>query len=267
LAFAYGGHDAGVCGFAFEAMTRWVLGYPERALERADRALKLARELAHPHTSANGQAWVTLLLRSRGDLDAARAQAEATQALSAEHGFPQWGSMATIIHGSALAALGQVEAGLAEMRRGIAGWRATGAGAFLPIFLALIAEAELIRGDFDAGLRTVDEALARVRTHGERIFEAELHRLHGELLLAGSGTDPAAAEACFQRAMEVARAQSAKAWELRAAVSLARLWQLRGRSSDAHRLLADIVGWFTEGLDTRELLAARDLLKLLHGPS
>jgi hypothetical protein len=79
--------------------------------------------------------------------------------------------------------------------------------------------------------------------------------------------DPAAAEACFQRALEVARGQAAKAWELRAAVSLARLWQRRGRSSDAHRLLTDTVGWFTEGLDTRELLAARDLLKLLPGPS
>jgi predicted ATPase len=223
LAFAYGGHDAGVCGFAFQGLTLWVLGHPQRALERAHRALELAEELAHPHTTANAQAWVSLMLRYCGDLEAARAQAEASQALSAEYGFPQWGAMATIVHGSTLAALGRVDEGLAEMRRGLAGFRATGAEAFLPIFLALIAEAELAAGHIDAGLLTVDEALARVRTHGERIFEAELNRLHGELLLASSVADPGAAEACFRHALEVARGQEAKAWELRAAASLARL--------------------------------------------
>jgi class 3 adenylate cyclase/predicted ATPase len=262
LAFTYGGHDAGVCGLSFEGLTRWILGYPQQALERAHRSLELAGELAHPHTTASAQAWVTLLLRYRGELDAARAQAEACQALSAEHGFPQWGAMATIVRGSALAALGQIEDGLAEMRRGIAGWRATGAAAFLPIFQSLIAEAELFGGQIEAGLRTVDEALVRVGTHDERVLEPELHRLNGELLLAGAAPDAAGAEACFERALEIARRQGAKGWELRAAVSLARLWRSSGRTDGAHRLLADTTSWFTEGFDTPDLRAARDLLNL-----
>jgi class 3 adenylate cyclase/predicted ATPase len=266
LAYAYGGHDAGVCGFAFQALTLWVLGYPQRALESAQRSLQLARELAHPHSAANAGSWVALMLRYRGDLQAARAQAEATQAISAEHGFPQWGALATIIRGSTLAALGQVEDGLAEMQRGLAGWRATGAGAFLTIFLTFIVEAELAAGDAEAGLAKVREALGRAQTHAERIFESELHRLNGELLLRGAAADPAGAEACFRRALEVARGQRAKGWELRAAVSLAQLWQRQGRLRDAHDVLADVTAWFTEGFDTLDLATARALLDELPGP-
>jgi class 3 adenylate cyclase/predicted ATPase len=267
LAFTYGGHDAQVCALSFEGLIRWVLGYPEQALERGQRALTLAAELAQAHTTSTARAWVSLLLRYRGDLDEARAHAEACQVLSAEYGLPQWGAMATIVRGSTLAAQGHVDDGLAEMHRGLAAWRATGAGAFRPIFQALIAEAELFGGHIEAGLRTVSEALARVETHDERVLEADLHRLHGELLLAGAAPDPAGAEACFRRALDVARRQEAKGWELRAAVSLARLWQRQGRDHDAHRLLADSVGWFTEGFETPDLTAARALLDQLPGPA
>lgn len=111
------------------------------------------------------------------------------------------------------------------------------------------------------------EALSRVQTHGERIFEAELHRLNGELLLSGAVADPAGAEACFRRALEVARAQDVRAWELRAAVSLARLWQRQGRAHDAHRVVAGVATCFTEGFDTPDLGAARKLLEQLPGPA
>jgi class 3 adenylate cyclase/predicted ATPase len=264
LAFLYGGHDARSCSLCFESVIRWVLGYPQQAVERAERGLALARELAHPHTEANARAFTSLFRLLRGDREAARAAAEACQALDAEFGFPQWAGMARVIRGSAMAGLGEAETGLAEMRRGLADWQATSAGAHLPLFMALIADAQLRQGDVAGGLRSVDEGLARVRVGGERLMEAELHRLHGELLLIGgdqSGVD--AAEACFQRAIEVSRQQRAKAWELRAASSMARLWERQGRHEDARRLLSEVVGWFTEGLDTPDLEAATDLLDRL----
>jgi len=157
LAFLYGGHDARSCGLTFEAVIRWVLGYPQQAIERLERALALVRELAHPHSEANAQTHGGLVRLFRGDLEAARSAAEACQALDAEFGFPQWGGMARLIRGSALVGLDEVETGLAEMHRGLRDWQATGAGAHLPTFLAFIAEAQLRQDDVEGGLRSVDE--------------------------------------------------------------------------------------------------------------
>ena len=146
------------------------------------------------------------------------------------------------------------------MRRGLADWRATRAGGFLPTLQMLIAEAELRRGDSDAALRAVEEALAGGVARGERLSEAELYRLKGEALLARPAPDAPEAEACFQRALTIARVQDATGWELRAALSLARLWRSQGRGSDARQLVAESAAWFTEGHDTTDLRAAGELL-------
>jgi class 3 adenylate cyclase/predicted ATPase len=263
LANTFGGHDARVCGLTFGTTALWALGYPRRALDRGRQALDVARELGHPHSQANAQAFVSLSFRLLGDLESARVEAETGLALSAEYGLPMWVALATVVRGSTLAASGELDRGLAEMRRGLSAWQGTGAGFVIPVFLALIAEAELTRGDAAAALRTIDDALRRVAVHGERLYEAELHRQRGEVVLAGTPSDVAKAEACFLRALDVAREQGAKTLELRAASSLARLWQRRGRAVDARRLLAAAAAWFTEDVETSDLRAAHQLLQQL----
>jgi predicted ATPase len=133
LAALYGGHDAASCGLAFGALALWVLGYPERAMERHRRAHGRLPGLNHPHTEANLHGWTALMLRCAGDFTGARAAAEVGLAVSTEHGLPQWAAMCLVVQGSARAALGDVEGGLAEMRRGVVGWRATRAVAFVPM--------------------------------------------------------------------------------------------------------------------------------------
>src|SRR5262249_35745072 len=158
---------------------------------------------------------------------------------------------------------GQRAAGLAQMQQGLAAVRATGTVAGMPGHLAQLAEAYGQVGQVDEGMHLLVEALALVDTTGERQTEAELHRLHGELLLRQAVPEAQAAEACFQRALDVARRQQAKWWELRAAMSLARLWQCQGKRTEARELLAEIYGWFTEGFETADLQEAKALLEAL----
>jgi predicted ATPase len=184
-------------------------------------------------------------------------------AVSTDYGFPQWGALCTVVRGSTLVAAGSVDAGLTEMRRGLAGWQATGAGILIPVFLAFIAEAEITRGDVAAALGSIDDASRRIDVYGERLYEAELLRLRGEALLANPAPDATRAESCFLRAIDVARRQQARSFELRATASLARLWRQRGRGQDARRLLAQAAQGFSEGLETRDLRDARHLLQEL----
>ncbi len=162
-----------------------------------------------------------------------------------------------------MAAQGQREVGLAQMRQGLAGSQASGQEIQRPWLLGVLAEACAHAGQLDEGLRLVTEALERVQQSGERALEAELYRLKGELLVhAEGGVQHAAltAEACFQQALAVARRQQAKSFELRAALSLSRLWQQQGKRQEAHDLLAPIYHWFTEGFDTADLREAKALL-------
>jgi predicted ATPase len=200
-------------------------------------------------------------------------------ALCTEQGFPVWWACGTILQGWALAAQGQSRDGLAQLRQGLAAWQATGAGAETPYFLALLAEAHGKGGQPDQGLPVVAEALGMADRNAERFYEAELYRLQGELTLqkvhvAGDtchvGTLPpvapslqAEAEAYFQQALAMARHQQAKSLELRAAMSLSRLWQQQGKRAEAYELLAPIYGWFTEGFDTADLQEAKTLLDVL----
>jgi predicted ATPase len=160
---------------------------------------------------------------------------------------------------------GQVEEGIAQLHQGLIAWRALGVKTAMPWALALLAEAYEACGQVAEGLSQLTEALAVIHDTGERYYEAEVYRIRGELLLRQAIADVPQAEACFQQALAVARRQQAKSWELRAATSLALLWQQQGKQTAAHALLAPIYGWFTEGFDTADLQDAKALLEDL-GP-
>jgi predicted ATPase len=179
-----------------------------------------------------------------------------------EQEFTFWSAQGTILHGWALAEQGH-EAGIAQMEEGLATHRTLGAELVQPYYLAMLAETYGKRGQMEVGVRVVAEALTKTDTHGERWWEAELYRVKGELLLRQARSDTPQAEACFQQALAVARRQQAKSWELRAAMSLSRLWQQQGKRQEAHALLAPVYGWFTEGFDTADLQEAKALLDAL----
>ena len=184
----------------------------------------------------------------RRDVPAVHEQAEAAVALSTEQGFPLWAALGTSLCGWALAMQGQGEAGIAQVRQGIAAWRATGAALDVPYLCTVLAEVCDHLGHPADGLQALAEAHTLVEQHEERYWEAEVSRLRGVLLLRQPGTPQAEAEAWLRRALDVARRQEAKALELRAAMSLSRLWQQQGKRQEAHDLLAKVYGWFTEGL-------------------
>ena len=168
-----------------------------------------------------------------------------------------------MMQGWALAEQGQVEEGITQMRQGLATWRALGSGVAASYFLSLPVAAYRKGGQVEEGLTILAEALEIVHRTGEGNSEAELYRLKGELLLQQSQDNSPEAEACFHRAIDVARQQAAKSWELRATTSLARLWQHQGKQAEARRMLAEIYGWFTEGFDTKDLQEAKALLEEL----
>jgi predicted ATPase len=200
----------------------------------------------------------------RREVQEAHARFEAALALATEHGFVGWMPVTKTERGGTLAALGHSEEGIAQMRQGIAALQATQTRMSLSGLLVRLAEAYENSGQAEAGLGVLTEALAVIDTTGEH-REAELHRLKGELLLQQAVPDALQAEACCQQALTVARRQQAKSWELRAAMSLSRLWQQQDKRDDARELLAPIYGWFTEGFDTADLQDARALLEELSG--
>jgi predicted ATPase len=254
------GVDLGVGCRVYAALTLWLLGYPTQALARMHEALALAHELAHPYSL--GWAWVSaaIILQFRRDVPAVHEQAESTVALATEQGFPLWVAGGTSLHGWALALQGQGETGMAQLRQGIAAWRATGAALFVPYSCTLLADIAAHLGHTTDGLQALTEAHTLVEQHDERWWEAEVYRLRGVLLLRQPETPPAEAEAWLRRALDVTHRQEAKSLELRAAMSLAHLWQQQGKRDEARELLAPVYDWFTEGFDTADLQEARALL-------
>ena len=253
-------HPAGVGALCFVAWVLWECGYPDQGMARINQALCVAEQLAEPFNLALALNAAALLHQLRREGPAAQARAEATIRLASEHGFPVPLAGGTAWRGWALAAQGRVEEGIAQMRRSLDLERAAGQQALRTQILALLAEAQGKAGQAAEGLRLAAEGLELVDKSRGGYREAELYRVKGELLLALSAEDQAQAENCLRRAIEIARRQSAKSWELRAAISLARLWQSQGRTEAARELLAGIYGWFDEGLDTADLHAARALL-------
>jgi predicted ATPase len=257
------GQDPGVGCRVHAARTLWVLGYPEQALARPHEALALAQTLSHPFSLAFARCMAAVLAQLRRDVPAAYEHAEAAVALATEQGLPLWVAQGTSLRGWALAMQGQGEAGIAQVRQGIAAYRATGAALTVPYFCTVLADASAHVGHTEDGLQALAEAHTLVEEHEERSWEAEVSRLRGVLLLRQTGTPQAEAEAWLQRALDVARHQEAKSLELRAAMSLARLWQQQGNRDEARALLAPIYGWFTEGFDTADLQEAKALLEEL----
>jgi class 3 adenylate cyclase/predicted ATPase len=255
--------DPGVVCRGFAAWTVWVLGYPDQAFKRSDEALILAQQLAHPVSHAAALYFAAVLHYFRREEQAAQERAETLAALAREQGFAQPLSAGTILRGWALAMQGQGEQGLAQMRQGIAARKATGSERTWLFYLAMLAEAYQGLGQAEAGLNVLAEALAEAHTTVARYYEAELDRLKGELLLVRSPKYYEEAEACFRQAVATARRQQAKSWELRAAMSLSRLWQHQGKRAEARELLAPIYDWFTEGFDTADLREAKALLEEL----
>jgi predicted ATPase len=194
---------------------------------------------------------------------AVHEQAEAAVALSIEQGFPFWAAAGTILRGWALAMQGQGEEGLSQVRQGIAAYRATEAPLLVAYYCTLLAEVSAHLGHPEDGLQALVEAHTLMEQQEERYWEAEVCRLRGVLLLRQPGASQAEAEAWVQRALDVARRQEAKSLELRAAMSLARLWQQQGKRLEARELLAPVYGWFTEGFDTADLQEAKALLEEL----
>jgi len=255
------GHDLGVGCRVHTAMTLWLLGYPEQALARLHDALALAHELSHPFSLAFVGCHAAMVAHFRRDVPAVHEQAEAAVALATAQGFPLWAAYGTSLRGWALAMQGQGEAGMIQVRQGITAFRTTGAALAVPYFSALLAEVCDHLGHPEDGLQALAEAHTLVEQHEERYWEAEVHRLRGVLLLQQTGTPQAEAEAWLQRALDVARRQEAKSLELRAAMSLSRLWQQQGRRQEAHDLLSEVYAWFTEGFDTPDLQDAKALLE------
>jgi class 3 adenylate cyclase/predicted ATPase len=255
--------DPGVACRANAARTLWLLGYPEQALARLHEALTLAHVLSHPFSLAFAQSFAAMISQLRQDVPAVHEQAEAAVALSTEQGFPQWATLGTTLGGWVLAMQGQGEEGMTQVRQGIAAYQATGAALFGPQLCTILADVAAHLGHLEDGLQALAEAHTLVEQHDERWWEAEVCRLRGVLLLRQPGTPQGEAETWLQRALDVARRQEATSLELRAAMSLCRLWQQQGKQAEARALLAPVYGWFTEGFDTADLLEAKTLLEEL----
>jgi adenylate cyclase len=257
------GSDPGVgCRF-YAAQTLWLLGYPVQALAHLHEALTLAHALAHPLSLAWMRCRAAIFFQFCRDVVAVHEHAEAAVALTTKQGATQWVAQGTVFRGWALAMQGQGEVGLAQVHQGITTVRARGQTLFVPYLYIVLADICAHLGHTADGLQALAEARTLVEQHEERCWEAEIDRLQGVLLLRHTVPQPEEAETWLRRALDVARRQEAKALELRAAMSLSRLWQQQGRRTEARDLLAPVYGWFTEGFDTADLQEAKALLEAL----
>jgi predicted ATPase len=248
---------------AFLAIALCCLGFPHQALARSSAAIAEARRLVHPPTLAMCLNIGTTLVSLAGDDAALGERVAQLVAVTTEQGFPHWRAQGAIFRGWVKVKNGDVTEGTFLLRNGTNAYRATGAEAWAPYYLALLARACEIAGQIEEGLTLLDDALQIVKRTRERWPEAELNRHKGEMLLRQG--QPEAAEELYHNAFSIAREQEAKLWELRAAVSLARLRRDQGRDAEARDLLAPVYGWFTEGFATPDLKEAKALLDELGG--
>ena len=255
------GQDPRVATLCSRSWALWSLGYPEAALADADRAIGDAREIGQAATLMVALSFATTTYVLCGNYAAANALVDELVALAGEKGAVQWKAWGMMNQGCVSGLTGKA---LVDMiTSGIAAWRSTRATVHVPLHLLSLARAYAELGQFDDAWRCIGEAMTGIETNKETLFEADVHRTAGEIALLSPEPDAAKAEACFERALAVARAQQAKSWELRAATSLARLWRDQGKPDAARDLLAPVYGWFTEGFDTRDLTESRALLNAL----
>ncbi len=260
LGHLYGGHDPGSCCRNLGGMTLWLLGFPDRAIDWNRKALDLAEELADPQTLAHAHNWGMIVPQLLGDRTTVKRRAESLNAIAEEQAFANYFAEAEIFRGWVLATNGQCAQGIELMREGLALREVGGVMYIQPYHRALLAEGYVRSGAFTEALATFDTALGETERTEERWFHAELCRGRGEVLLSRPDPDEDQAQAWFEKAMEISRAQGAKSLELRAGMSLARLLDSRSRRREAHKLLAPVYDWFTEGFDTPDLKDAKALL-------
>jgi predicted ATPase len=262
--FVYG-QDPGVACLAIGAVALWLLGYSDQAVRRSREAVALGEKLAQPSTLVLALHFAAMLRQYRREVPAVRESAEAALAIATEHGFSFWRGGSQVMRGWARAEEEEWDSGLAQLRQGLTAWTAAGSETYRTYFLALLAEVLGKKGCIAEGLDVLAEALALMDDTAEGFHAAELHRLRGEFLLRQEASTVAGheAEACFRQALAIAQRQQAKSLELRAAMSLTRLYQKQDRQTEAHPMLAEIYGWFTEGFDTCDMQEAKALLEQL----
>jgi adenylate cyclase len=256
------GQDPATISKAFGAVALWLLGYPDQARRQSAAAIT-ASENQSPSSQAVALHFAAVLHQLLRDGSQANAHATASRILAAENGFSFWLAGGSVLAGWGLAACGHVDDGVRQLRKGLVDWSATGSVTYRTYYLGLLAEVLVTQGQTEAAKRALEEALALVEDTDERLYEAELYRLRGELRIEKS-TGPEAgsrAEEDFSRALDITRGQGAKSLELRAATSMARRGLLT--FSERRELLASTFGWFREGLDSPDLRDAKELLEHL----
>ena len=257
-AFVYGGHDPGMCSRKYASWAFWLLGYPARALDESKASLELTEQLAHPPSVVLARVWACVFHDLRRELPAVREHARSLITVAKD--TPQWLAAGMIIDGWVQAESGEPEAAVARIREGLRVYASTGAALFAPYFRSVLARACARTGDTEAALEAIGEALRQARATGELVWEPELLRLEGEMRLALRPADAAGARDCFHRAIQIARTEGARSWELRATLSLARVLAADGQRPEGYRVLGGVYDWFTEGFDTPDLTDARALL-------
>jgi predicted ATPase len=257
------GIDVGLCCRIILAWVLYVCGYLERALQNAGEVVRQSQARANPYTQAYVLSYAGFVHQFCRQVSAVYEEAEILIPLCREQKYGLFEAYGMHLRGWALGQQGQTKEGLRQIHQGVATIRATGRGIVLSHFLALLAEAYGTIDQAEEGLHVLDGTLAQVHQTEERYYEAEIHRLKGVLLLQQNSDNQAEAETCFQQAIAIAQDQQAKSWELRAATSLARLWQPQGKRQEAYDLLAPVYNWFTEGFDTADLKDAKTLLDAL----
>jgi predicted ATPase len=255
--------DVGVTILSFRSLALWVLGYPEAALNDTDHAVERVREIGQAATLMYAFNVTSLTLGLRGNYATANTQCEELVALADEKGSAFWKAFGMLRQGYLIALAGEASDAVRVITSGITAFRSTGATMWLPLYMSQLAIAYAELGQFDDAWRCVGEAMTVAETTKERWCDAEINRVAGEIALKSPESDTAKAQVHFERALAIARQQQAKSWELRAAMSLARLWRDQGKVQQARELLAPVYGWFTEGFDTRDLKEAKALLEEL----
>jgi predicted ATPase len=258
------GQDVRVSILPYRAFALWSLGYPAAALADADHALKDAREIGHAASLMFALAVTSWTLIQCANYATANIQLDEIIGLAGEKGALYWKAQGMLEQGWLFALTGKASDAVHKITSGLAEWRSTGSTLLMPFNLSCLARAYAELGKFDDAWRCIGEAMTTAETTHERLWQAEIHCMAGEIALLAPDPDAAKAEAYFERALEVARGQQAKSWELRAAMRMARLWRYQGKRDEARDLLAPIYGWFTEGFDTRDLKEAKALLGELH---
>jgi predicted ATPase len=257
------GFDRGVSAHAQATQCHLHLGHPDRALALSEKAVALAKRVEHPLSLAHALLYAGIVHRQRGEFDRTRERAEEVVGLAERLGFPYYLGAGRFLRGFARVESGKGEAGLAEMQQAMVELAGIGSGIGAPGILCFLAEGLRKVGRHDDALGALGLGVAQAEAQGQHYYDAELHRLRAEILLDTDGSAVEEAEALFHQSLETARRQEAKTFELRAATSLARLWQRRGKRAAARDLLLPVYEWFTEGFDTRDLKDARALLEEL----